>query len=126
MFAAIDRSSLVCYDSFMTQTNIGFDGRKFLTDAEHQTYLRRMPVRYVNNKLKGVDVCYVCGDIAQENNPLQVAHKVPFGVGIIKYRLTPEWLDSEHNLVKAHRKICNKLAELTEEDISALVHPTSN
>ena len=116
----------MCYDSFMTQTNIGFDGRKFLTDAEHQTYLRRMPVRYVNNKLKGVDVCYVCGDIAQENNPLQVAHKVPFGVGIIKYRLTPEWLDSEHNLVKAHRKICNKLAELSVVDIHVLVYSTSN
>ena len=110
----------------MNISNLGFDGRKFLTDAEHQTYLRRMPVRYVNNKLKGVDVCYVCGDIAQENNPLQAAHRIPFAVGIIKYRLTPEWLDSTHNLVKAHRKRCNKLAELSEDDIPSLVYPVSN
>ena len=110
----------------MKISNQGFEGRKFLTDAEHQTYLRRMPVRYVNNKLKGVNVCYVCGDIARENNPLQVSHRVPFGEGIIKYRLTPEWLDSTHNLVKARRKICNKLAELSVVDIHVLVYSTSN
>ena len=27
--------------------NLGFDGRVFLTEAEHQTYLRRKPVRFV-------------------------------------------------------------------------------
>ncbi len=55
-----------------------------------------------------------------------MAHRVPFGEGIIKYRLTPEWLDSTHNLVKAHRKICNKLAELSVVDIHVLVYSTSN
>lgn len=93
--------------------NLGFDGRVFLTDAEHQTYLRRRPVRYVRKMIAASESCSVCGERGTIENPLQVAHIVPFGLGVVHFRLTPEWLDSPDNLRWAHRRVCNKAAELT-------------
>lgn len=100
----------------------GFDGRKFLTDAEYATYCRRLPVRYA---AKGAgpkpEVCSVCGHPAAPGNPLQAAHRVPFNAGILRYRLTPDWLDSSENLLWAHRQGCNKKAELSVALIEAAV-----
>jgi hypothetical protein len=99
--------------------NLGFEGRKFLTEQEWMTYLRRLPVRFVRHKL--ADTCCVCGKQASEDNPLQGAHKVPFSQGVRDYRLTPDWLDSENNIATAHRKNCNKAVELTPEQIRDLL-----
>lgn len=97
---------------------LGFDGRMFLTEEEHQTYLRRPPVRYASRDIGKKPVrCEVCGEEANDGNPLQASHRVPFTLGVVKFKLTPEWLDGEHNLVWAHRKICNKGVEISEEDI---------
>ncbi|WP_231637072.1 hypothetical protein [Microbacterium sp. No. 7] len=63
--------------------NVGFDGRVFLTDAEHQTYLRRRPVRYVRKVIAASNSCSVCGEDGSAENPLQVAHIVPFGLGVV-------------------------------------------
>ena len=67
--------------------NLGFDGRVFLTDAEHQTYLRRRPVRYVRKVIAPADACSVCGEAGSFENPLQVAHIVPFGLGVVQFNL---------------------------------------
>jgi len=100
----------------------GFDGRMFLTDAEHETYKRRPPVRYSARGLPpGDGACSVCGLAATPANPLQAAHLVPFGLGVAVYALTPEWLDGAANLVWAHRAKCNKAAELSRDEIEALI-----
>ena len=39
--------------------NIGFDGRRFLTEEEWRTYLRRKPVRYIRKAVS--EACEVCG-----------------------------------------------------------------
>ena len=101
--------------------NLGFDGRTFLTDAEHQTYLRRKPVRYVRKVIAPAEACSVCGEAESVENPLQVAHIVPFGLGIVHFKLTPEWLDSANNLRWAHRSVCNKASELTVDEVQALL-----
>ncbi|WP_431865493.1 hypothetical protein [Microbacterium paraoxydans] len=93
--------------------NLGFDGRVFLTDSEHQTYLRRRPVRYVRKVIPASESCSVCGEDGSVENPLQVAHIVPFGLGVVHFKLTPEWLDGAENLRWAHRRVCNKAAELS-------------
>ncbi len=93
----------------------GFDGRVFLTDAEHQTYLRRMPVRYLKQPL--AKLCSVCGGPATPEQPFERSHKIPFGLGVKVYRLTPDWLDGDHNIVTAHRGACNKAAELQHDKI---------
>lgn len=93
--------------------NLGFDGRAFLTDSEHQTYLRRRPVRYVRKVIPASESCSVCGEDGSVENPLQVAHIVPFGLGVVHFKLTPEWLDGAENLRWAHRRVCNKAAELS-------------
>jgi hypothetical protein len=46
------------------------------------------------------------------DNPLQAAHLIPFGVGIIRFWLTLDWLDGPHNLIWAHKLTCNKEAEI--------------
>lgn len=99
--------------------NLGFDGRVFLSEAEHQTYLRRRPVRYVRTAIPASQSCSVCGHAGSVENPLQVAHVVPFGLGVVHFKLTPEWLDSPGNLRWAHRRGCNKAAELTLEQAAA-------
>ena len=96
----------------------GFDGRVFLTPEEHATYLRRPPVRYSR---RGVEphsgVCEVCGLEESVENPLQVSHRVAFLAGVRHFWLTPEWLDSARNLVWAHKRTCNKAAEITHDEI---------
>ncbi|WP_433955106.1 hypothetical protein [Janibacter indicus] len=100
----------------------GYGDRVFLTDSEHETYLRRMPVRYARRGLAGIpEVCHVCGEPAVDGNPLQAAHRVPFNAGVRRWRLTPTWLDRPGNLRWAHRQRCNRLVELSEKDIEELV-----
>ena len=100
---------------------MGFDGRVFLLDSEYETYMRRMPVRYIRHKIS--NVCAICGKEATKDNPLEKAHLIPFNAGIKKYRLTPDFLDRKENIVAAHRKTCNKLAELSHEEILKLISP---
>ncbi len=97
----------------------GFDGRVFLADAEHETYMRRMPVRYVKHKKAAL--CCVCGLPGTATNPLENAHRVPFGVGVRRFRLTPDYLDSAENIVTAHKARCNKACELSEEEIASTI-----
>ena len=97
----------------------GFEGRIFLTSAEHETYLRRMPVRYLRQPLQ--PVCAICGKGPTGDNPFERSHRVPFGLGVRRFKLTPDWLDSDHNIVTAHRKGCNKAAELSEEVVARFV-----
>lgn len=97
---------------------MGFDGRMFLTPEEHATYLRRPPVRYAAKGLIAPSACEMCGGVPTTENPLQVAHRVPFLKGVQVWKLTPDWLDSRDNLVWAHRKICNTAAEMTDEQIA--------
>jgi hypothetical protein len=96
---------------------MGFDGRIFLHDYEHETYLRRMPVRYIRHKLP--DCCAVCGKPSEIGNPLQASHLIPFIKGVRQFKLTPEFLDRKENIVSAHRLACNKSAELSDAQIVA-------
>ncbi len=91
--------------------NIGFDGRTFLNEAEWQTYRRRMAVRYIRRPRQST--CQVCGQPATPTNPLQSAHVIGFGLGVTWLSLTPDYLDSEANIVTAHRGLCNRAAELS-------------
>ena len=75
---------------------MGFDGRVFLLDSEYETYMRRMPVRYIRHKIS--NVCAICGKEATNDNPLEKAHLIPFNLGIKKYRLTPDFLDRKENM----------------------------
>ena len=100
---------------------MGFDGRVFLLDSEYETYMRRMPVRYIKHKIP--NTCSVCGKEATADNPLEKAHLIPFNAGIKVYRLTPDFLDRKENIVAAHRKVCNKSAELSHEDILKVLSP---
>ncbi len=90
--------------------NLGFDGRRFLLEAEWTTYRRRKPVRYIRKAKAGE--CQVCGRPGNPDNPLQNAHVIGFDVGVIDLALTPEYLDSDENIVTAHRKTCNRVSEL--------------
>jgi hypothetical protein len=90
--------------------NKGFNGRTFLTEAEWQTYCRRKPVRYIR-KRKDV-ICSVCGKAATADNPFQNAHVISFDIGVIDLALTPDFLDSDANIVTANRIACNKATEL--------------
>ena len=96
----------------------GFDGRVFLTEDEHKTYLRRMPVRYTSKKKAAV--CFICGEAATVDRPFENAHRVPFGVGVKLFRFTPDYLDSPENLVTAHRGLCNKRSELSLQEIALI------
>lgn len=93
-----------------TARNIGFDGRMFLTEAEWLTYCRRKPVRYI--RTPKTEVCQVDGLAGSADNPLQNAHIIGFDVGVIDLGLTPGFLDSEKNIITAHRQTCNKQSEL--------------
>jgi transcriptional regulator with XRE-family HTH domain len=98
-------------DTLDVPRNIGFDGRTFLAEPEWRTYLRRMPVRYIRRPKR--EICQVCGELATSDNPLQSAHRIGFGVGVACLALTPEYLDSEANIVTAHRVSCNRATELS-------------
>ena len=90
--------------------SIGFGGRMFLDEAEWLTYCKRKPVRYI--RTAKCAKCQVCGLPASAENPLQNAHIIGFDVGVIDLGMTPEFLDSEKNIVTAHRRSCNKQSEL--------------
>lgn len=90
--------------------NHGFDGRTFLTESEWQTYCRRKPVRFIKKSRE--KICHVCGNPGTSSNPLQNAHVIGFGAGIIDLALTPDFLDSDNNIVTAHRISCNRTTEL--------------
>src|SRR5438093_664808 len=95
--------------------NIGFGERRFLTEAEWLTYLRRMPVRYIRSPKQErcqYPGCRFGGLAGDASNPLQNAHVIGFGVGVVYLALTPDYLDSAENIVTAHRKTCNKGLEL--------------
>lgn len=99
-----------------------FDGRIFLTDEEHATYLRRGPVRYARKQLGPVGAhCSVCGREAEDGNELQASHRIPFLKGWKIYRLTPDWLDRAENLRWAHRVTCNAAVQLDQEAIEQFV-----
>lgn len=90
--------------------NVGFDGRMFLDEAEWRTYCRRKPVRYIRRPR--APVCQVCPLPGSPDNPLQSAHIIGFDVGVIDLGMTPEFLDSDENIVTAHRRTCNRQSEL--------------
>ena len=96
---------------------VGFSGRKYLFDYEHETYLKRPPVRYSARNVILKSTCEICGGKETVDNKFQISHKIPFIKGIIDYKLTPDFLDSPEYLMTAHRKICNKKAEMSESDI---------
>lgn len=94
------------------KSNVGFGGAVFLTEVEYQTYIKRMPVRYIR---KTHDLqCAHCGLPGTVDNPLQHAHKIGFAQGVLKFALTPDFLDSRTNIVSAHRAKCNKAVELSD------------
>lgn len=90
--------------------NLGFDGRPFLFEWEWLTYCRRKPVRYIRRPRE--TVCWRCQSEGSPDNPLQSAHRIGFDIGVIDLGLTPEFLDSERNIVTACRRGCNKQSEL--------------
>jgi len=94
-------------------TNIGFNGKIFLTKEQWDTYRKRMPVRYISKKKK--TLCEICGKQSEKNNPIQNAHKIGFRLGILYLGLTPEYVDKDENIVSAHKTKCNKSAELDLE-----------
>ena len=96
------------------QRNIGFDGRRFLEASEWLTYCRRKPVRYIRKPKTAL--CQVCGLPESPGNPLQNAHVIGFDMGVIDLALTPEFLDSDVNIITAHRSTCNKGSELNLPD----------
>ena len=93
----------------------GFEGRVFLTKAEYDTYLRRMPVRYIRKKHD--NLCAVCGLPGTVDNPLQHSHRVGFHQGIKRFGLTPDYLDGHSNIVSAHRSLCNARAEMADQEV---------
>lgn len=95
--------------------SIGFEGRVFLHEFEWRTYLRRMPVRYIRRKHDAC--CEICGLPGGDGNPLEHSHRIGFRVGIIEFALTPEFLDSPSNIVSAHKRVCNRAAELRKDDV---------
>ena len=92
------------------ERNKRFGGRTFLEHAEWDTYCRRKPVRYIRKTKQ--PVCEKCGEPGTSENPLQNAHIIGFDVGVIDLGLTPEFLDSDQNIITAHRHTCNKRTEL--------------
>jgi hypothetical protein len=92
------------------ERNVGFGGRMFLHESEWLTYCRRKPVRYIRRPR--TTTCQRCGLPGSPDNPLQSAHIIGFDIGVVDLGLTPEFLDSEKNIVTAHRRVCNRQSEL--------------
>ncbi len=95
--------------------NIGFNDRIFLTKEEWQTYIRRMPVRYIKKKKK--ELCEICGEPSSKDNPFESSHIIGFKIGIVSFGLTPDFLDRDENIVSAHKRLCNSEAEITAQDV---------
>src|SRR5437588_913215 len=92
------------------QRNVGFGGRMFLNEAEWDTYRRRKPVRYIRRPRAAR--CKVCGKTGTSDNPLQSVHIIGFDMGVIDLALTPDFLDSDENIITAHQRKCNKHSKL--------------
>lgn len=99
----------------------GFGNRKFLTKEEWETYMKRKPVRYIRRPKE--KICSICELPESLDNPLQNCHVIGFDIGIKYFGLTPDYLDSPQNIVTAHRKQCNKKAELPLHKVYELVEP---
>lgn len=97
------------------EINIGFNDRIFLTKDEWQTYIKRMPVRYI--KKKKTDLCEICGKPPNKNNSFESSHIIGFRMGVVYFGLTPDFLDRDENIVSAHKKLCNSQAEITIHDV---------
>jgi len=98
----------------------GFEGRIFLEQAEYETYLRRMPVRYIRKKHDAV--CAVCGLPPTADNPLQHSHRIGFHQGIKRFGLTPDYLDGHENIRSAHRRACNAETEMSDAEVLTYLH----
>lgn len=102
----------------------GFEGRVWLTVEEWMTYRRRAAVRYPQKLRPEVvardgESCSACG--ADDGRPIQLAHCVPFKIGLIDFGLTPEWLDGKDNLCLAHQGSCNDSVECKIGEIPRLL-----
>src|SRR5437867_398338 len=102
-------------------TWLGFKGRLTLTPDEWQTYQRRPPIRYSLSQYRNIprptscDYQH-CPVPAKSTKRITLAHGIGFQFGIAKLGLTPDWLDSNDNLVGwAHEGICNKKLGVPEE-----------
>ena len=105
-------------DVFM-KNNIGFDDRIFLKKEEWQTYLRRMPVRYIKKKKR--EICEICGKPPTKDNPFESSHIIGFRVGVDVFGLTPNFLDHDDNIVTAHKKLCNSKAEKSTQEVCRIL-----
>lgn len=102
----------------------GFDGRAWLTVAEWETYRRRPAVRYPQNLRPAVverdgEGCKICR--SDDERPIQLAHRVPFKMGLVDFGLTPDWLDGVDNLRLAHRGACNDRVECSFGEVPHLL-----
>ena len=88
----------------------------FLSNIEHQHALKYTLARW-GFKRKHEEVCFVCGLPALPGNKLTHAHRIPFAKGVYKFRLRPEYLDRPSNIVSAHARKCNDVAELSDIEI---------
>lgn len=101
----------------------GFKGRVWLTVCEWETFRRRVAVRFPQHLRKALEErdglrCVVCGLDEQDGRPrLQLAHRVPFKIGVVDWGLTPDWLDGKENLGLAHVGACNDRFELLKSEI---------
>lgn len=95
--------------------NIGFNDRIFLTKQEWQTYIRRMPVRYIRKRKK--ELCEICGKPQSKDNTFELSHIIGFKIGFVYFGLTPNFLDGDENIVTAHKRLCNSKAEITHQEI---------
>jgi len=102
-------------DNYPMKINIGFNDRIFLTKQEWQTYLRRMPVRYIRKKK--TSICQICGKPSNKDNPFESSHIIGFKMGIVSFGLTPDFLDRDENIVSAHKRLCNSKAEITIQNV---------
>lgn len=98
----------------------------WLSVAEWETYRRRVAVRYPQKTRAQVitrdgECCSICGGDGDDSGtrPIQLAHRVPFKLGVVDWGLSPDWLDGVDNLCLAHRGACNDEAELKTAQIPA-------
>ena len=92
--------------------------RIFLNRTELDTFkIWGVPVRYIRTyytdwRKELGDRCKFCGKLAE-----QVAHRIPYGKGILQHRLTPAYLHRRFNLVPVCRDH-NRRAEWPDSKIN--------
>ncbi len=92
------------------ETRLGFAGRIFLSKEEWVTFCRVLPVRYIKKSKQ--KICNVCGLHESQENIFHNSHVIPFALGVTHLGLTPDYVNSDENIVTAHKKDCNKESEL--------------